>query len=178
MVKQFAMVMVQVLDSCEVSEFDCGDQELNSFIMDDAVDYHKNRLAESYLLKDEGKTVAYVTLLNDRVSVDSFDDKTSFNRFRRKHFENPKRLKAYPAIKVGRLAVRHTLARRGYGSVLLDFAKLLVTLRRYSGCRFLIVDAYATAVSFYEKNGFVSIQKPSDEGKTRLMCYDLMSVTV
>ena len=79
------MVMVQVLDSCEVSEFDCGDQELNSFIMDDAVDYHINRLAESYLLKDEGKTVAYVTLLNDRVSVDSFDDKTSFNRFRRKH---------------------------------------------------------------------------------------------
>lgn len=34
------------------------------------------------------------------------------------------------------------------------------------------------AVSFYEKNGFVSIRKPSAAGKTCLMCYDLMSVAV
>lgn len=172
------MVMEQILASSDVGEFDCGDQELNSFIMEDAVNYHKNLLAESYLLKDDGQMVAYVTLLNDRVSVDSFDDKTSFNRFRRQHFENSKRLKAYPAIKVGRLAVSHTLARRGYGSILLDFVKLLIALKRYSGCRFMIVDAYADAVSFYEKNGFVSIRKPSAAGKTCLMCYDLMSVAV
>ena len=172
------MIMEQIIASSEVGEFDCGDPDLNGFIMEDAVDYHNNQLAESYLLKDGGKTVAYVTLLNDRVSVDSFDDKTSFNRFRRQHFEKSKRLKAYPAVKVGRLAVRNTLVRRGYGSILLDFVKLLIALKRFSGCRFMTVDAYDRAVSFYEKNGFVPIKKPSAEGKTCLMCYDLMSVTV
>ena len=41
------MVMEQVLDTTDVFEFDCGDKELNDFIIDDAVDYHKNQLAES-----------------------------------------------------------------------------------------------------------------------------------
>lgn len=170
------MVMEQVLDTTDGFEFDCGDKELNDFIIDDAVDYHKNQLAESYLLKDDGQVIAYVTLLNDRVSFDSFDDKTAFNRFRKRHFSNAKRLKAYPAVKVGRLAVDQTLARKGYGSILLDFVKLLISLKRYSGCRFMIVDAYADAIPFYKKNGFITIKEGLESGSTCLMCYDLMSV--
>ena len=124
------MEMEQVLDEYNLVEFECGDDELNDFIINDALDYHRNLLSESYLLKDEGRVIAYVTILNDSLDIDSFDDRTSFNRFRKKHFVNSKRLKSYPALKIGRLAVCHNLARKGYGSVLLDFVKLLTLLRR------------------------------------------------
>lgn len=171
------MEMEQVLDEYNLVEFECGDDELNDFIINDALDYHRNLLSESYLLKDEGRVIAYVTILNDSLDIDSFDDRTSFNRFRKKHFVNSKRLKSYPALKIGRLAVCHNLARKGYGSVLLDFVKLLTLLRRFAGCRFMTVDAYNDAVPFYEKNGFVVIRSRVPDSETILMCYDLVSVT-
>ena len=47
------MEMEQVLDEYNLVEFECGDDELNDFIINDALDYHRNLLSESYLLKDE-----------------------------------------------------------------------------------------------------------------------------
>ena len=171
------MVMEQLLGDCNLIEFDCGDDELNDFIINDAVGYHRSLLSETYLLKKEGRVIAYVTILNDSLDIDSFSDKTSFNRFRKKHFVNSKRLKAYPALKIGRLAVCQSHARKGYGAVLLDFVKLLTSLKRFAGCRFVTVDAYDDAIPFYEKNGFVLIRSGSPGTDTSLMCYDLVAVS-
>lgn len=165
-----------MLDCSDMVEFECGDEELNDFITNDALDYHRSLLSESYLLKEEGHLLAYVTILNDCLGIDSFDDKTSFNRFRRKYFVNTKRLRSYPAIKIGRLAVQQELSGRGYGSLLLDFVKLLTSLKRFTGCRFLTVDAYNPAVPFYEKNGFVVISSRENDSETTLMYYDLLTL--
>lgn len=127
------MQLEQVLEDCDSFDFECGKDDLNDFIINDAADYHRTLLAESYLLKDDGRVIAYITILNDSLDMTAFDDKTSFNRFRKKHFANTKRLKSYPALKVGRLAVQQTFAEHGYGSVLLDFVKLLICLKRYAG---------------------------------------------
>ena len=96
--------------------------------------------------------------------------------FRKKTFVNSKRLKAYPAIKIGRLAVHKDHSRRGYGSQIVDFIKTLVMSNRYSGCRFMTVDAYRDVIPFYEKNGFIRINDHLAENGTCLMIYDLTAV--
>ena len=106
------MQLEQLHENYNSIDFECDEDELNDFIIHDAVDYHRCLLAETYLLKDEGRVIAYITILNDTLDMTSFDDRTSFNRFRKKPFANAKRLKSYPALKVGRLAVQRNIARR------------------------------------------------------------------
>lgn len=41
-------------------------------------------------------------------------------------------------------------------------------LENKTGCRFLTVDAYAAAVPFYEKNGFIPLNNEDVDSATRL----------
>ena len=82
-----------------VKSFDCGDADLNDFILNESLLYRKELLAVSYAVEDNSKSViAYFSLANDRVSLSDFEDKTAFNRFRRHRFVNEKRLKSYLAV--------------------------------------------------------------------------------
>ncbi len=73
-----------------VKSFDCGDKDLNEFIIDEAPLYRKALLAVTYVLEsiENGETLAYFSLANDRVSLSDFENKTEFNRFRKKRFVN------------------------------------------------------------------------------------------
>ena len=51
-----------------------------------------------------------------------FDTKTEYNRFR-KRFVNAKRIKSYPAAKIGRFAVAKSMKGKNIGLFLLDFIK-------------------------------------------------------
>ena len=82
-----------------VATFDCGDEDLNGFILTDAPLYRKEKLAVTYIVTekaDRNKVVAFFSLSNDRISISDFDNKTKYNRFSRR-FNNHKRLKSYPA---------------------------------------------------------------------------------
>lgn len=87
-----------------IESFNCGDTDLNDFILNEAPLYLDNLLAVSYIAKIETKVVAYFSLANDRVSLADFESKTDFNKFRKHRFVNEKRLKSYPAVKVCRFA--------------------------------------------------------------------------
>lgn len=84
-----------------IKSFDCGDDDLNDFILNESQLYRKVRLAVSYVIerKESDKVVGFFSLANDRVSVSDFESKTEFNRFRKKKFVNDKRIKSYPAVK-------------------------------------------------------------------------------
>lgn len=43
-----------------------------------------------------------------------------------------------------------------------------------SGCRFLTVDAYKSAITFYEKCGFQFLTEKDKEESTRAMYFDLI----
>ena len=43
--------------------------------------------------------------------------------------------------------------------------------------RFITVDAYLSAVPFYEKNGFLHLTKKDEDEHTRLMYFDMMEIT-
>lgn len=86
----------------KIESFDCGDTDLNDFIMHESILYREALLAVSYILenKDSHQSVAYFSLANDRISLTDFESKTEFNRFRKHRFVNEKRLRSYPAAKM------------------------------------------------------------------------------
>ena len=94
-------------DDETIKSFDCGDEDLNDFILNNADAYHKARLTETYVYEHilNGNVIAYFSLANDRISIDDFDNNTEFNRFRRHRFKNEKRIRNYPAVKICRLGI-------------------------------------------------------------------------
>lgn len=62
-----------------VKSFDCGDTDLNDFILNESLLYRKALLAVSYVVedkKDNNRVAAYFSLANDRISLTDFKDKT------------------------------------------------------------------------------------------------------
>ena len=65
-------------------------------------------------------------------------------------------------------------AHQGIGEQILQYVKALFAFGNRSGCRFLTVDAYADAVSFYEnKGGFKFFTETDINDDTRLLYFDL-----
>lgn len=51
-----------------VKSFDCGDADLNDFILNESLLYRKELLAVSYAVEDNSKSViAYFSLANDQI---------------------------------------------------------------------------------------------------------------
>ena len=48
--------------------FDCGDEDLNAFLLNDAKKAAELRIANTFILVDDGRIAAYFCLLNDRIS--------------------------------------------------------------------------------------------------------------
>lgn len=136
-----------------IKSFDCGDADLNDFLISDAKNYLRAMMALTYLLEDNAKdkTVAYYSLMNDKIVFDP-ENKHFWNKLNRK-IDNNKRRKEYPAVKIGRLAVSKDYCDNHIGeAILLQIKHTFATMRR-SACRFITVDAYAAAVPFYENAG-------------------------
>ena len=161
-----------------VESFDCGDADLNDFILFESSFYGKAMLVVNYVLehKETKTVVAYFSLANDRVSLSDFQNKTEFNRFRKKRFVNEKRLKSYSAVKICRLAVDLSARGQYVGRFLMNFIKSYFVANNKAGCRFLTVDAYKEALKFYEKNGFVAMNSDDENSDTRLLYFDLKDI--
>lgn len=158
-----------------ISSFDCGDDDLNDFILNESVKYQQARLAVTYVIEIKGSdcVVGFFSLANDRVSISDFESKTEFNRFRKKRFVNEKRLKSYPAAKICRLGIDLSAKGQSLGTFILDFIKSYFVVDNKTGCRFITVDAYTNAVPFYLKNNFLPLSAEVDNDNTRLLFFDL-----
>ena len=55
-----------------IKSFDCGDEDLNDFIMNRAEGYNKAMLSVTYVFehKMSGKIIGYFSLANDRISIE------------------------------------------------------------------------------------------------------------
>ncbi len=165
-----------------VDSFDCGDADLNDFILNNAPDFRRAMLAITYALldnEDPDRVVAYCSLAYDRVSITDFESKTEFNRFRKHQgFPQSKRLKSYPAVKICRLGVDLSVRGQAIGTYLLHmFKSLFSENNNKAACRFVLVDAYTNAIPFYQKNGFKFLSSEEEDAvHTRLMYFDLMNI--
>ena len=83
------------------------------------------------------------------------------------------------AIKWLHLAkIIHIYIKIKYESFLYREALLAVSnvLENKTDCRFLTVDVYAAAVSFYDKNGFIPLNSEDVDSATRLLYFDLNDI--
>lgn len=126
--------------------------------------------------KESGNILAYFSLSNDKISLSDFESRAEFNRFRKSKFVNEKRLRSYPAIKIGRLAIAESAQRQSIGTYLLEFIEDYFIVDNKSGCRFVTVDAYINAIPFYIRNNYQFLNNDDEDKKTRVMYFDLASL--
>jgi GNAT superfamily N-acetyltransferase len=160
----------------QIDPFDCGDEALNRFLINEAKDYQTERLAVTHLVRLGDRLVAYFSLLNDKVEFNLLEQnvKSQWNRFNRTNsIPNPKRRKAYPAVKIGRLAVDKEFGGFGVGKHLIRVIQGIVLRNEAVAFRFLTVDAYAAAIPFYIKNDFKLLSNEDINDDTRFLYLDL-----
>ncbi len=159
----------------QVDSFDCGDADLNDFLKHDALFFSEKRIANTYVVEEDGIVIAYFSLLNDKVS--RFDATGSSWKRLKKLFPRSKHFSSYPAIKIGRLAVNLKFEGQGVGKELMKQIKESVAKgSKTSAFRFLTVDAYISAVPFYEKNGFKMLLGNDENKHTRAMYFDMLEL--
>lgn len=169
------MKLIRLSDDYELGEFDCGDDDLNDFLFEDAKHFLEKRIANTFILEDKGNIVAYFCLLNDKIS--RIEITNSRWRKIRDSFPDSKHFRSYPSIKIGRFAVSKDYRGQHVGSDLMAMIKTLLNENQdYSAFRFITVDAYLSAIPFYDKNGFKQLTQKEEDNHTRLMYFDMMEV--
>lgn len=167
------MRLSRLEDIQTLKPFDCGDEDLNEFLTVDASFYCQQMLANTFVLEDDEQTIAYYSLLNDKIS-NSTVPKNLWRKLRNT-IPHEKHFSSYPAVKIGRLAVSLAHKKDGIGTRLVAGIKqMLLSQPSQSACRFLTVDALHAAVPFYVKNGFkMLVNEINNEAHTIPMYYDL-----
>lgn len=135
-------------------------------------------IANTFVMEDDDVTVAYFSLLNDKISQTTIA--RNLWRRLRKSLPHEKHLGSYPAVKIGRLAVSVTHKGQGIGTDIVSAVKqMLVNNQAVSASRFLTVDAYKDALPFYLKNGFKPLVNDvgDEDSFTIPMYYDLKELT-
>lgn len=169
------MRLVRLTPDTELVGFDCGDDDLNSFLVEDAKNFLDKRIATSYLLVDSDNIVAYFCLLNDKISRQ--DVTNSQWKKIRGGFPERKQFGSYPAVKIGRFAVSSKYRGRNIGTDLMNLLKdMLNGNPNYSAFRFLTVDAYISAINFYLKNNFKPLSEKIQNDHTRLLFFDMLEL--
>lgn len=169
------MKLIRLTSETSLGDFDCGDTDLNNFLVEDAVNFLDKRIATPYILLDEDTIVAYFCLLNDKISRQ--DVTNSQWKKIKGSFTERKQFASYPAIKIGRFAVSSLYKGRNIGTDLMNLLKgMLHDSPAYSAFRYITVDAYLSAIEFYKKNDFKPLSEKNVSEHTKLMYFDMMEL--
>jgi len=95
----------------DLSNFDCEDKDLNEFLKQDSFKYKNQLIAKTFIVIYEEQVVAFFSVMNDAIKL-KLEETEETPRL--------KRLREYPALKVGRLGVDKKFQRRGLGNIIID----------------------------------------------------------
>jgi GNAT superfamily N-acetyltransferase len=172
--------LVERLESSHsIETFNCGVEDLNDFLINNAAMPHQvELLTVTYLINVNQEIAAFYSLCNDNVSEQLFESNRKFKKFRG-ILPEPKQYRNLPAVKIGRLGVDERFRGMGIGSKIIDMLKFSFTTKNKTGCRFITVDAYNNkhTLQFYLKNEFEFFTNKDLKEETRSMYFDLMRVT-
>lgn len=152
-------------DKHDLSEFDCGDEDLNDFLKNDALAQQNARLNVTKLIMCDGNIIGFTSLLTDGIMIKKIRNEKVKLEIKEKLNINSNK-KSISAVKIGRLAIDKKYARKGLGSHILN--NILKNLKDISekevGFRFIIVEGYAKAFNFYvTKNGFEHLKNDEND---------------
>jgi len=190
-------MMIKLKRDCElvilseerfISDFDCGNEDLNDFFNRDAIEYKKQMLSETCFLKLKSNEKVVCAFSFSASSIKTADLPGSRRKKVKELVPREKSLKSYPGMLIGRLGVASEFNGQGAGSQLLEFIKDFSLLNFQNFVRFLLVDAYnePDVLNFYQKNEFITVfsteeqekenyrQPLSEKLQTRYMFYDMI----
>jgi GNAT superfamily N-acetyltransferase len=171
-----------------ITDFDCGNADLNDFFNRDAIEYKRLMLALTYFFRhaDSGKVVCAFSFSASSIKTADLPGKKK--KKVKEYIPREKTLKSYPGILIGRLGVASEFSGQGTGSQLMNFIRD-ICLNQFPDCvRFLLVDAYnePEVIGFYQKNDFTPVfsteqqeketyrQSPDEALQTRYMFFDMI----
>lgn len=128
-------------------KFDSTDDDLNDFLYNESTKYCRMHLAVIYLVCYNNQIIAFFSLSADSVKV---NEKLEI------------KLKYYPSLKIGRLAVDKHYQSSGIGSWIIKWIIGYTTqIRESHGIRYISVDAYnkTRIINFYTDNKFITYGK-------------------
>ena len=191
--------MIDLLTDCEpialspqqsITNFDCGDDDLNDFFNNDAIHFRNQLLGQTYFfrMKKTEEIVCAFSLSAD--SIKTYLLPGSRRKKIKEFIPREKSMQTYPALLIGRLGVSTNWNRHGIGSQLIKYIRYFCMSKHLYLARFLVVDAYNNpdVLNFYQKNDFLFVfsteqqerdylQKSHDDIKplaTRQMFYDML----
>lgn len=107
-----------ILDS-----FDCEDNEINEFLIEDSKNFQSEKITNTYLFKESHKIAAFFSISNDSLNDLGYEN-SIWNKLHRKiKLPNEKRIRQYPAVKIARLGIDKKFKGNGLSHQLLDFIK-------------------------------------------------------
>ncbi len=175
---QLSLILLE--ENHTIKPFDCGDSDLNEFLIEKAKLYKKEFLATTFILENEEQTVAYYSVFNDslKVELESFASKSAFRRFLKELLSHPKRhLKSFPALKIGRLGIDRNFKGKGLGKLIVNsIINDAFELNEKQACKLVTVDAYSQSLTFYERLNFEYLTESDKDEETRQMYFDLTSL--
>lgn len=133
----------------DLSGFDCGNDELNRWLLDHALASQKADLARTYLVLGGAVVTAYVSL-----TTGSIRREAAPKRYARGMPRYP-----LPIILIARLAVDQRYQRQRLGSRLLAEAlRLSIAASDTAAARLVVVDAIdEQTAAFYRRWGFIDV---------------------
>jgi GNAT superfamily N-acetyltransferase len=180
--------MFVLLEGQVISNFDCGNADLNGFFNYDALEYKRQMLSQTCFFRHKISGTVVCAFSFSASSIKTADLPGSRRKKVKEYIPREKSLKSYPGILIGRLGVATEFGGQGAGSQLIDFIKDFCLLNFPDFVRYLLVDAYnePAVLGYYQKNYFTAVfsteqqeketyrQTPSEQLQTRYMFYDMM----
>ena len=147
------------LEQLKTIDFDCGDEDLNEFLLKDSFENIKNNLCTIFLCIYEEDVIGFFSLSADSIKIND---------------ELKIQYPQYPAIKIGRLAVSKEFQNRHIGSLMIDWVVgFCRNLGNEIGIRFVSVDVYnnAKTINFYNHNQFVELESVKKKNRRNIPMY-------
>jgi GNAT superfamily N-acetyltransferase len=151
--------------------FDCGNPDLNDFLLNDSIPHLRHLNYITYLIETDKYLIAYFSLANDILHISNMEDfreDVQNAKIDVKYEELFFDQRNYPAVKLGRLAVDKKFQSQGVGNYILDSIKYSFMKDNKAGCQFITIDALNNprVTNFYEREGFCfltlyDVNKPS-----------------
>ena len=180
--------MLVLSEKQNISDFDCGNLDLNDFFNHEALAYKRQMLSQTCFFRHKDSGLIVCAFSYSASSIKTADLPGSRRKKVKEYVPREKLLKSYPGILIGRLGVATEFTKQGIGSQLVNIIKDFCLIQFPDFVRFLLVDAYneSNILAFYQKNDFVSVfsteeqekenyqQALSEQLQTRFLFYDLI----
>lgn len=150
---EYGYLAIPEVDSGVLSSFCCGKTHLDKFLKNTALALHESRLGFTCVVfhQQVDGPVGYFTLANDAIPLNE-SEKFELS------LHDDITLNAFPAVKIGRLAVSEEFQGNGVGSAIMDIiiGEILDNANAFSAARLIVVDADNDdwVIRFYRRLGF------------------------